>query len=145
VKERGTNHLFGEGIAMGVCLCPQHGRQGQFHGCRHACIAVGTGGHDPGLTWWECRLRDDPTPVFAVWLCRGCIEQYRLPPSVAVLDDPAFPPDEQVPVGELALPICGACFEEWRTAHGEAVAGPRYTPFAQAVEPDHPPRSGGRC
>jgi hypothetical protein len=103
--------------------------QGQYHGCRHAVIAVGTDSPDPGLLWWEYRLSDDPKPVFAVWLCRACIEQYRLPPSVAVLDDPAFPPDEHVPVGELALPICGACFEEWRAKHGGAVVGPYYTPF----------------
>lgn len=128
---------------MGVIQCPKHGMQGVRDGCRHAVIAVGSGGPDPGLTRWEGRLSDDPSPMFVTWLCRGCIEQYRIPPSGAIIDDPAFPPEEQVPVSELALGICVACFEEWRTAHGEAIVGPRHTPFAQAVEAIHPPRSGG--
>src|SRR5262245_37352209 len=117
---------------MGVCQCRKHGMQGQYHGCRHAVIAVGTGAPDPELLWWECRLSDDAKPVFSTWLCRGCIERFRLPPSVAVLDDPEFPPDDQLPAGELALPICGACFEEWRAIHGGKVVGPRYTPIAKS-------------
>jgi hypothetical protein len=73
-------------------------------------------------------MSDDPNLVLGFWLCRGCIEQYRLPPSIALLDDPAFP--AEVPAGELGQPICGACFEDWRAVHGEALVGPRYARFA---------------
>jgi hypothetical protein len=99
---------------MGICECGQHGLRGLAIGCRHVVVAARTGGPDPGATWWQCRLSTDDSPSLGAWLCRGCVEQYRLPPSVAVLDDPAFPVD----LSDLFHSVCGACFEEWRQAHG---------------------------
>src|SRR5262249_21127364 len=103
--------------------CQTHGLVGHHFGCRHIALAVGAGGPDPGTEWWAFRLStDDPSQSpFGAWICRECISRHRLPSSVALLDDPAFPQD--VSPSTFMVPICPSCFDQWRTAHGDGITG----------------------